>query len=183
MQELISFFIQLGMNPEQAARQAQDMISHPHSFSTPGAAAARGQMEHVYDSSPDALVELLQSKYGLDPDTAASYAKDVVAGKAQHGDALKAEALSNVAKDTADRLHAIGRYSGAAQRVASGQNVNNEDLQYLRVGHNAAKEDIKAEADRLRQEKLSALAGGAIQGIQGTAPLAKYYGAGGTGTP
>lgn len=161
MQELISYFMSLGMSPQAAAMQANEWMrpEDPAMKAKEDASftGAQQRVQELFAKPHDALEDLLTKKYDMPPDLAKSYAHDVLNGDASHANDLRTEAAQNVVGQTVKNLATTGRYAAAMHRAQSGV-LNPEDMGYVQEVHDQQKRNMLEEAKSLREEKLQALA-------------------------
>lgn len=153
MNELIKYFVAMGM-PAEIATQLATQISRT---TPPPPPVANG----IKLDPNDAVVNLLTTKYGLDPQSAIGYAGHILRHEATGSRALQEEALSAQAGREVNRMHNISNFAEAAkipqeQRTPRQQDnyqfVDNWAKDYRRKeAEQFAKDDATAESDRSKE--------------------------------
>jgi hypothetical protein len=121
MNELLAYFIGLGLTPEVAAELATKVAK-----TTPEEPPlANG----IRVSPDDAVFRLLTTRYGMEPRMAYGYAGQVLSGKATGSKELQGEALTNVANGEIARAQNIARWADTTKLQKQGVKVSPKELE------------------------------------------------------
>lgn len=133
MNELIAYFVKMGMSPDVATQLATQVSR----MAPPTPPVANG----IKLSPDDAVVNLLTTKYGMDPHQAFAYAGRVLAGTATGGRQIQEEAMSHVADREVSRMRGWKRSADDINAKNSADLERTAQMETSRLHH------LKAYAD------------------------------------